>query len=163
MTTLTQILLVKEGKLTPAQARRYRDLVQMGVRDPFLLLDEESVNNTEKRQVILYGHDEVPVGFISPHRQSMQGQNHWRAGAVFLDPKYRGKGIMAQVLQEFFATHQPGLAWIDAKNHSSQQLFKRLGFVQYKVRHGSTGQLGHWYVKPKKSISTENAPAWTAW
>jgi RimJ/RimL family protein N-acetyltransferase len=86
------------------------------------------------------------VGFFSPRKTSYQGKPHWRAGALWTEPKHRHKGVMKKALEEFFATHHPCLSWIEDTNGASIKLFLRLGFKKGPKR-DLEDTPGHWYTK----------------
>lgn len=152
--------VVDSSKLNETQTKQLEKVVHASTTDKFLGSDEsEVVRDGERRLVLLYGVQQEVIGFMSPKRQSYRGTNHWRAGAIFTVPKYRGRGLMFAALLEFFTKHQPGLSWIDDANHPSIELFKKLGFVKDKQR-SHDGYDGHWYSRQKVA---ENLPASSKW
>lgn len=146
-------------KLSEPQRKLFQKVLQEAAKSPFLGGDEEtSVAKRPKCVVILYGAKEEPVGFYTPKKQNLLGKDHWRAGIIFLAERFQGKGIMSATLRSFFATHQPGLSWIEDANAASIRLFTSLGFTQFKRRDSDDGRPGHWYIQ-KGALSVEDLPA----
>lgn len=144
-------------KLSPKQTKAFTLVLQQANKDKYLSPhEEEEVPKKPQCVVVLYGKEKLPIGYYTPRRESWPGHSYWRSGTVFIVPQYRGKGIMAQVLREFFETHQPGLAWIDDKNSASINLFNALGFVKERPKVDGDGNAGHWYIRPRTKLSAES-------
>lgn len=157
-----EIKVVSNSSLNSEQEKDLDKLLSLARKDSFLGDNDEVGDITKHRLVILYGDKEEMVGFLTPKKQSFKGVNHWRAGALFTIPKYRGKGIMFKALESFFKTHQPGISWIDDKNTASVALFKKLGFIKDKEREHD-GAIGHWYIRPKIVKALESIPSYLRW
>lgn len=158
------IVVVNKNKLTEDQAKEFENVLKVAAKDKFLGDDGVEPENDEKKRMVIFVKDEI-AGFFSPERSSIKGVIHHRAGALFLIPKFRGKGIMEIVLREFFSKHSPGLSWIDDSNYKSISLFKRLGFKQGKQRDHENHK-GHWYLKDSPIALEEHSeklPAWATW
>lgn len=105
-------------------------------QDPFLL---DFIKPDPNRVPIL--HKDRPVGFYTPRKDN----KYLRAGALYLDPEYRGRGIMNQTLSKYFAGNK-GKAWISNSNTNSITLFTGLGFKPGSTRE-IDGEVGMWYIK----------------
>lgn len=139
--------------LSKPQAAAFEVILEESAKDPWL---GGSVEDIIKRPtVVVITDNDIPIGFFCPKRQSWDGVNHWRAGALYLTRSKRGQGIMRQVLRKFFNAHMPGLAWIDDRNTGSLHLFEGMGFKRSKARPGADGEPGHWWLlttKPNLSV-----------
>lgn len=67
-------------------------------------------------------------------------------GALYVLPKYRGRGFMQIALANYLRTHKRALVWIDSKNHVSQALFEKLGFVKDNPKNFNDWA-GHYFIK----------------
>lgn len=152
--TLNKVNVVSHTKLTKPQLADLQHVMALAKKDPFLETpDDEVIREGDDRAAILLNAQ--VVGFFSPSKTSFLGVRHHRAGALYLLPEYRGKGIMREALSAYFATKTPALSWIADNNAASQKLFKALGFVQNKAKAGQGGEAGHWYLKPKSDAALE--------
>src|SRR5438067_10796184 len=87
--------VVNQNKLTTEQEKEFEKVLSSATKDKFLGDDDDEVIREGKRRlVILYGEKQEIAGFYSPETMSVKGTRHWRAGALYLIPKFRGKGIM---------------------------------------------------------------------
>jgi RimJ/RimL family protein N-acetyltransferase len=147
-------------KLSAPQTKLFQAVLKEAAQNQFLGGDEEtSVAKRPKCVVILHGDKEEPIGFYTPKKQNLLGKDHWRAGIIFISSRFQGQGIMKKVLGDFFATHQPGLSWIEDANAASIRLFTSLGFTQFKRRDSDDGRPGHWYIQKKGALAVESLPA----
>lgn len=116
---------------------KYLDKLQRQAnQDPFL---RDFVKPNPDRVPIL--HQGKTVGFYTPRKDN----KYLRAGALYLDPAYRGQGIMKQVLSSYF-TDKKGKAWISNNNTKSISLFTGLGFKPGSIKEVD-GEAGTWYTK----------------
>lgn len=107
-------------------------------------LDAQKIYNS-RRIVFLLGDD--VVGFMTPREENRFGEGRWRTGAIFVDQKFRGRGIAQQAIEDFFKDRK-GYAWISNKNISSQAAFSKAKFTKGEERNVGTSPLdqGHnWY------------------
>lgn len=153
-TAKKEVKTVPLEKLTPRQATAFKAVLKEASRNKFLGTNIEETIPKRHCMVIFYGQQ--PVGFHAPKHQQWNGKDHWRAGTAYMLKSHQNKGIMKEVLEKFFATHQPALSWIEDTNTSSLSLFKDLGFVQDKSRDFGEGHPGHWYVREKITPATES-------
>ncbi len=141
---MNKFKLISPDHLTEAQAQEFSEILKKASEDKYLQGEDDILDEASVKKVIVLD-DSTVAGFFSPTRTSMKAKRYWRAGALFLDDKFRGKGLMTEVLKKFFADHNPGIAWIADSNKSSISLFSRLGFKQYKPKEHE-GEPGYWYV-----------------
>jgi L-amino acid N-acyltransferase YncA len=142
--------------LTEDQAKAFKVILEEASKSEYMSADEK-VNIPKIPCVVILSEKDQPIGFYTPKKQEFNGKDYWRAGALFLSAKERGKGIMHNTLMEFFDAHKPGLAWIDDANKKSIALFKSLDFDEGEVKKdGSIA--GHWWTKEAKDkkLSTES-------
>jgi GNAT superfamily N-acetyltransferase len=131
------------------QRDELQKVVLLAMQDKSLMSGEHSVVTLiDKRVAVL--RDALVVGFYTPRQQTYVGQKYWRAGALYLDPAFRGQGIMRTALAQFFDVDVPGLAWIEESNASSVKLFTSMGFKTTTQKSLPDGSVGHWYVLKKK-------------
>jgi RimJ/RimL family protein N-acetyltransferase len=142
-------------KLTDEQKTSFQKVLKEAAQNKFLGGDEEKVIPKKRCIVILFGEKTEPVGFYTPRKQNLLGVNHWRAGTLFVLKSHQGKGIMKQVLADFFASHQPGLSWIEDSNMASTALFRSLGFRRDKERSDDPDRPGHWWIRDKTAVALE--------
>jgi RimJ/RimL family protein N-acetyltransferase len=134
--------------LDDAQLQQLQMVIEQAYRDPMIGGDwlRERLANLDPVMVITT-QPIHPVGFFIPRREN----GYWRSGTVYLDPKYRGRGIMCQILKPFFDSHMPAVAWIADANAASQSLYTRLGFTQWRAytvtNRDGTLKPGAWYLK----------------
>lgn len=158
-----KVTVMRAEELPTDQLDAWGELLHMAGQDPYLDNGDGSLRSAHQRMAIL--HDGV-VGFFSPFQQCHQGRDYWRAGPLYLMQGMRGQGIMRQALQEFFASHTPGLTWIDDTNEASIRLFTFLGFVKQGPQRAQNGGMGSWYVQaPNAGVQAalEALPAYLRW
>lgn len=118
-------------------------LLSLAMTDPFL--GPESLKlGIEGMELITLPTGEA-VGFVMPMKGNGQYQ---RLGSIFIEPKWRGKGIAQKFTIEYFKD-KPGQAWIRPTNRPSQQTFKAAGF--YKTGRTTTANdklYEEWVNKP---------------
>lgn len=154
MSTVTVAFqIIKSKALSVSLKEKLSAVIDKASRDPFLNL--EDIEFFSEKSVITDETKQHVMGFFSPQAINIEGVRHWRAGVLYLKPEYRGKGIMEQALKEFFATHRPGICWIDDTNVRSINLFKKLGFEKNKPLMYE-GADGHWYILPKVTTALES-------
>lgn len=152
------IRVIDSSKLSDREKEIFANVLDEATKNKFLFGSEEELSIDTRRKVILYGDNEVPVGFYTPRRTSYLGTNHWRSGLVFVQRSHSHKGIAFKVLKKFFAVHTPGFAWIEDTNTVSIGLFKKLGFTKDKANdYGDPDHPGHIWVKGKLSVGNESA------
>jgi RimJ/RimL family protein N-acetyltransferase len=134
------------SSLDTYQLDKLKELITQAEQDNFLGNGQGSGINVKDIIVCILYEDKL-IGFYSPVKRWYIDRNYFRAGALYLLPTYRGKGIMEKVLTDYFNWHKPGLAWIDESNTKSIALFKKLGFEQGKAWAGKHDRKGHWYTK----------------
>lgn len=149
-----KVSVIARNSLSKEQKEEFDIVQEKGYSDPFLKGAETNITGKMDAMVIIHDTDKQVIGFLVPERTSYKGQRHWRSGAVYLKPEYRGRGIMFNVLQEFFLKHNPALAWIDDSNNKSINLFTKLGFIKHKPK-DHDGVHGHWYILTKMNIGNE--------
>jgi len=62
------------------------------------------------------------VGFAIPRLE----QGFFRVGPIYVDPKWRGKGVATDFLKSFFE-HRSGRAYIEPNNTASKKSFEAAG------------------------------------
>lgn len=79
-----------------------------------------------------YDHNEL-AGFAIPRKDS---DGYYRTGAIYVEPKFRSKGIAKAFVQDYFKDKK-GRAFIEPDNTASIALFTSAGFVKTdkKVKH----------------------------
>lgn len=135
---MADFTVTPRAKLTPEQNKQLDTVLAEAAKDPNLQGEEPTASS-----VIVV--DESVAGFYSPEKTSMKGLSYWRAGALYLSKKYRGKGLMKEVLRAFFDKHRPGITWIANDNHASIKTFTGIGFKEYSEREYG-GMAGKWYT-----------------
>jgi GNAT superfamily N-acetyltransferase len=161
---MAELIKTKElTQLTPTQAQKFKQVLKEASKDKFLSPEEEEVvPNKPRCVVILLGQKEEPVGFYCPKSQTYLGKRYWRAGTLFTMRRHQGKGIMSQVLTEYFDQHPRAMSWIEDDNAKSISLFTKLGFVKDKPKEYD-GHAGHWYVREQLKVSAESLPIYLRW
>ena len=81
-------------------------------------------NDPTRERAGIYVDGEL-VGFMTP-RQVKDGR--WRVGALYINPKKRGKGVAADAIKEFFKDKKASPVPIGVDNISSQKTFSKAGF-----------------------------------
>jgi predicted acetyltransferase len=141
-------LTFKEPKsLNKYQSKQLETLLQEADAHPefsghHLVLGDEY----DARRIVFLLDDDV-VGFMTPREEDRFGEGRWRTGAIFVDKKFRGKGIAQEAIKDFFSKKK-GYAWISNKNTSSQKAFYNAGFYKGEERNVGDSDLdqGHnWY------------------
>lgn len=101
--------------------KRVAELMKMARHDRWLgtIVDDQPMSRLR-----LIHHEGEVVGMCWPRRES---DGRWRTGPIFVDPKYRSKGIGTAFLKEFFATRK-GRAYIEPDNYASINAYKKAGF-----------------------------------
>ena len=91
-------------------------------------------------RMAIMSNDEI-VGFFAPRLES---DLIWRVGAIYVKPEFRSKGFALLAIKEFLEGKK-ARAFIEIKNESSLNLFKKAGFrkVQDDNENG-----GAWFEKP---------------
>lgn len=139
-------------------------LAEEAVNDPFIGGEWFTAAFTDPskltiRPICFFDGKEI-VGFINPRSETNNGKLHWRSGVIYLMKKYRGRGLMAEILYNFFDTHHPAMCWIDNNNSSSIRLYTKLGFVKGTAKKIAADEDGHWYHlqgKPKNPNQKKSA------
>lgn len=99
-------------------------LLDMAMHDPFLGPASLTVDITKLELIRL--SDGTAAGFIMP----MKGdRGYQRVGSIYIEPKWRGKGIAEDYVRLFFKD-KPGQAWIRPTNIPSQKTFQSAGFYR---------------------------------
>jgi GNAT superfamily N-acetyltransferase len=88
--------------------------------------DWSNRDNGSKR-VGIY-HEGNLVGFYSPKKSG----DYWRTGTIYVDPKFRGKGLGTKAINDFFSQKKKGLAYIEPSNLGSMGAFTKAGFKEVK-------------------------------
>lgn len=92
-------------------------------------------------------HKGKTVGFMTPREVSKKGKwkGVWRTGAIYVDPKYRGKGVASKAIKDFYKDGKKGMVRVDVNNASSRKAFEKAGFKvvegKDKVVDGDTLQM----------------------
>lgn len=116
---------------------KYLDKLQRQAnQDPFLA---DFIKPDPSRVTVDY--QGKTIGFYTPRKEG----EYLRAGALYIDPAYRGKGIMKNTLAAYFSKSK-GRAWISDNNHNSIALFTKLGFTPSSIKMMDNEQ-GKWYIK----------------
>lgn len=149
---MAEYITSRLGDLRGEEQAKARALVEEAQQSEFLKTN--SLPGEDDRQFVYHGED--LIGFYSPFKQQLLARTYWRAGPLYLSPQYRGQGHMACVLQEFFAHHEPGLAWIDEDNKASQRLYVGLGFKRHSQHPGKGGRAGWWYTNDAQVTPAPN-------
>lgn len=105
-------------KLDPATVR----LVVMSSHDKYL---GAGIFDKDLSKLVTIDYLGTVVGFVVPNQER---DGRWRTGPIFIDPKYRGKGIAKLFVGKFFQGKK-GRAWIDDSNGSSIGTYTANGFV----------------------------------
>jgi len=99
------------------------ELLQLGDEDPeiggFVYPEED------RQRAGIYLDDEL-VGFMTPRKEP---DGRWRAGAIYLDPESRGKGIGSEAIANFFVDKDASPLPIGVDNIASQKAFTKAGFI----------------------------------
>lgn len=156
------VTVIARHQLSTNQKEELEDVVDEAMSDYFLQSDGDVTSHPRNRLAIVYRANGSIIGFLSPKRMNIKGEKYYRTGALYLQPAYRDKGIMEQVLKEFFAARRPGIAWIDDHNHKSINLFKKIGFEKDKPL-CFEGACGHWYVLSGLVEALESNPPTFSW
>ena len=111
-----------------------QDLLALADNDPeiggFVFADNDPeiggfVYPQEDRQRAgIYLDDEL-VGFMTPREED----GGWRAGAIYIRPDSRGKGIGSLAIDKFFEDKSASPVPIGLNNLASQKAFAKAGFV----------------------------------
>jgi len=158
MDKLSTILLTS---LNPRQQIAFKKILKEACENQFLSPDEDQQVLKKTCVVILYGNTDDPVGFYTPKSQTWGEQRWWRAGTMFLALRYRGKGIMKAVLEEYFSHHPRNLAWIEDKNKDSIKLFTSMGFTKDEPKEYAE-RPGHWFIRVNQ-LAQESEPMSIRW
>jgi predicted acetyltransferase len=156
--------LIYLDKLDPKQQKQWELVVKEASLDPFIggdwlkcILDEPG------EKPICFFKDGNLLGFMIPRQEMTKSRKlYWRSGAVYLMKIHRGKGIIGQILYDFFYDHHPAISWIDDRNAASIKLFTGLGFVA-KGKYEDVGGDGHWYILDGKPKQRHLVPAFLNW
>lgn len=118
-----------------------KSLIDAASKDPKL---EGFVDTRETaRRVGIYDKKHL-VGFFHPRRQ----WDGWRAGATYVKPEMRGKGLASKAIKGFFE-NKKGYAYIEPDNLLSMSAFKKAGFVESHNKKFSDGSEYKVFIKPK--------------
>lgn len=141
---MTQLKVLSVSDLSSVQLKRFQEVIKLAGSEEHLKGEFDADGNSKARKVIITDTEDV-AGFFTPSQTSVKGVKYWRAGALYLLPKYRGKGLMYLALKEYFRSHIPGIAWIADSNTASINVFTKLGFKPYKPKEYE-GIPGFWYT-----------------
>jgi RimJ/RimL family protein N-acetyltransferase len=64
------------------------------------------------------------IGFLTPRQDQ---NNNWRTGAIYMLPRYRGKGYGSEAIKLFFSDKQSGSALIEPTNIGSRKAYEKAG------------------------------------
>jgi RimJ/RimL family protein N-acetyltransferase len=128
--------------LSLEQERQYDQLLLESQDETFFYGDKLDPKRT--RQVVL-NEDGCVVGAFEFKRMMYDGKYYWRTNRPYTLKAYRGRGIMGQVLKDWYAVRRPSIAWIDDENLSSIRLFASIGFQEERAAE-MHGKQGHFYV-----------------
>lgn len=103
------------------EERRIAELIRMASKDRFL---GDSVLEEPDSNLRLIHHEGEIAGVAWFRRQS---DGRYQLDAIFVDPKYRGKGVASDFLITFYA-NKKGRAWVESNNHPSIAALKKAGF-----------------------------------
>lgn len=98
-------------------------LLRKSTHDPYL---GDIALHKDPKDIIEILHGRVLVGFAIPRQDS---DKRWRTGPIFIDPKYRGKGIGGKWIKDFF-NRRKGRAYINPENVASIAVFTKAGFKE---------------------------------
>jgi len=112
---------------------RIRELIRMASKDRFL---GESVLEEPDSNMHLIYHEGELAGLAWVKRKS---DGYYQTDSIFVDPKYRGKGVAVGFLTIFYM-NKKGRAWIESDNHASIAVFTKAGFKK-KIGGSKKGHL----------------------
>lgn len=143
-------ILVKASDLDQENKQRLEKYIEdADVHPEFTGLDLVKGSKRDNIRLAILDDEGIVVGFMTPR----QDRGYWRTGAIYTDPKVRGKGYAKRAIEEFFkdGSHQPARVWISDNNDRSQRAFVGAGFKKGSPRavgEGS-GDQGHDYYLGK--------------
>lgn len=134
----------KPEDLTEEQQEKLESLLDdADAHEEFSGYDLVKGSEYDERRIAFLLEDEV-VGFMTPRKEDRFGGDRWRTGAIFVDPKFRGKRIAPAAMKQFFKDKK-GYAWISKENTSSQNAFRLAGFTQGEERNVGDSPLDQGY------------------
>lgn len=113
--------------------QRVAELIKMASKDRFL--GESVLEEPESNMHLIYHEGEL-AGLAWIKRQS---GGYYQLDSIFVDPKYRGKGVATDFLKIYYA-NKKGRAWIESDNHASVATFTNAGFKK-KIGGSKRGHL----------------------
>lgn len=133
-----------ESKSGETEDEAKHRLYTLAYSDPFL--GGESLKPGIKGMQLITLPSGEHVGFVMP----MAGTaGYSRVGSIYIEPKYRGKGIAGKFVAEYFKD-KPGQAWIRPTNKPSQGTFYSAGFYKSGRTTNANGKLyEEWVNKPR--------------
>ena len=121
-------------------------LLDMAMNDPFLGPAALPVDINELELIITKNGEYA--GFITPMKG---GGNYRRVGSIFVDPKFRGKGVARDFVVDYFKD-KPGQSWIRPDNKPSQGTFKAAGFFKTGKTQIANGKLYEEWVNQHQTF-----------
>lgn len=103
-----------------------------------------SMMNPMKVRQVLVNEDEEVMGCFETATRMYEGKSYYNTNRPYLLPKWRGQGLMEQVLRDYYQLLRPAIAWINIENTASIRLFQKLGFERGPV-FNTSDQQGHYY------------------
>lgn len=107
------------------------DLLQEAVKDKWLGVMALSLDASVVR-VGIY-KDKNLVGFFTPRVQVYKDVSRDKSGTIYIQPKYRRKGIATEALNLFFADKTRGISYVEHGNTASLKTYLKLGFYKEDV------------------------------
>jgi hypothetical protein len=121
--------LIRQSEVSPQYSELLASLLDSADSHPeFSGYNLVKGSERDSARLIIADERGVPVGFMTPRFED----GFWRTGAIYTEPRSRGKGYAKKAIIEFFSdpSHRPARVWISDNNQESIMAFTRAGFVQ---------------------------------
>jgi GNAT superfamily N-acetyltransferase len=118
--------------MTAVNDTELKRLIDLAMKDPFLG-PSSLKNNMDRITPLIY--EGKTVGFVVPFQEK---DGYWRTGTIYIEPKYRKKGIAHQWIESFLEG-KPGRAWIEPRNASSIAAYTAAGLTKSGKRTTAPG------------------------